>query len=245
MLGFDDGIGDQLGQTIGVGDDAVDDQEDVGEDEAEKNRQQYFDRFLHASKVEHDQHDSQPDLGRQFVGLGVDRQQAEQRVHSGGDGNGDGQHVIHQQRRARHQPGFGAQQLGGYFVAAAAGRKQFDDLVIGQGNDKHGQEGGGGQIQAEVGVLAQRQKRRLGAVADRRQTVGAQADPGQKGDQGDILFGFGVERVARLADDRFPEFVNERHGGTCGGFFYIRLTILHNPAAARRGRPPLAAFGTT
>ncbi len=73
-----------------------------------------------------------------------------------------------------------------------------------------------------MGVLAQRQERRLGAVADGGQTVGTEADPGQEGDQGDVVpAGFRVERVAGFADDRFLDFINERHGGVLVAFFLM------------------------
>src|SRR4026208_1603595 len=52
-------------------------------------------------------------------------QEAEQGVTGRGDRGGDGQDVIHQQRRAGEHPGALPQQLGGDDVAASAGGELF------------------------------------------------------------------------------------------------------------------------
>ena len=165
MPGFGQGVGNQTRQTVGVGDDAVDDQQSMGDDEAQEDRQQDLDRLLHAAQVENDQDQTEDDVGGKGVGLGTGREQAEQGIHASGDGNGNGEHIVHQQRRAGNQPGAWTEQLRGHLVAAAAGGKQFDHLVIGQGDDEHGQEGGSGQVQAKMGVWTQGQERFGRAVA--------------------------------------------------------------------------------
>src|SRR5205823_10460952 len=107
----------------------VADQDHVGEEEAEKNRQQDFYGFLHAAQVQVQQQPDQHELGGELEFLGAERQQAEDRVDPARDRDRDREHVIDDQRRPGHEPGVGADQAGRDLVAAAARRKQLDDLI--------------------------------------------------------------------------------------------------------------------
>jgi len=124
--------------------------------------------------------------------------------------------------------------LGGDLVATTAGREQLDDLVIGQGDDEYGQEGSSGEIETEMGILAQGEERFLRTVARGRQSVSAQPDPGKKRNQCKVVPGFRIERVVRLTDHRFLEFIEERHVKLPSHFSYARLNIPHNPPLVRR-----------
>ena len=172
--------------------------------------------FLHAAQVEHDQRDDQRAFGDQLVRLEAERQQAEQRIHAAGDRDRDGEHVVDDQRRAGGQAGVGPEQAGRDPIAAAAGRKQLDDLVVGKRDDEHRRRGGDRQVQAELGVLAERPERLLRAVAGRGDAVGAQPHPGEKRDQRDVVPGLLVERVERLATQGPASVVEERHSGRGG-----------------------------
>ena len=82
-----------------------------------------------------------------------------------------------------------ADQAGGDAVTAAAGGEQLDDLVVGERDDEHGRRGRERQVEAQMRVHTQRTEGFFGAVRRRRQTVRPEADPGEKGDQGDVLAG--------------------------------------------------------
>ena len=145
-----------------------------------------------------------------LVAVQVDGQEAEQGVAAGGDGDGDGQHVVDQQRTARDHAGIRAQGVGGHDVAAAAVGKLFDDMGIGVGDDKNGQGGGQGQEDGQVGMLAQGAEGFLRAVGRGGEAVGAQADPGQQRHQGELVENGRVLDVARRPDHCLANFFQKR-----------------------------------
>ena len=57
---------------------------------------------------------------------------------------------------ARDQAHVGADQLAGDPITAATRGKQFDDLVVRQGDDEHRHRSRDCHIQAEMGMVAQR-----------------------------------------------------------------------------------------
>ena len=67
---------------------------------------------------------------------------AEQGVAAGGDRDGDGHDVIHQQGAAGYDPRLLAEDVGGDDVAAASVGKVLDDAGVGVGDDENGQRGG-------------------------------------------------------------------------------------------------------
>ena len=130
------------------------------------------------------------------------REEAEDGVAAGDDGDGDRQHVVDEQGAAGEDAGLLAQGVRGDDVAAAARGEVLDDARVGVGDDEDGQGGGQGQDQGQVGVLAQDLEGLLGTVGGRGQAVGAEPDPGQDGDQGDLVEERRVLDVAGLADER-------------------------------------------
>jgi hypothetical protein len=198
-------VGQELRHPLGVGIETVADQEYVDHDERQENRQQDLDRFLHAAQVEHQQYGGHEHAEGDFPLVEPDGEQAEKRVRSGRDGDRDGQHVIHDQRRPGHEPRVRADQARRDLVAAAAVGKELDHLVVGERDDEYRHRDGEGEVEPEVLVGAQGEIGFLGAVARRGQPVGAEAHPREERDQGDAVAGTGIERVTRLADQYFAQ----------------------------------------
>ena len=105
----------------------------------------------------------------------------------------------------------GTKEVGGDLVAAASRREQFDHLVVGDRDDEHRDAGCDRQVQAEVTVLAERQKCLLGSVAGGGKPVRAEADPGQKGHQHHVPPRLLAERVERRAEDDLGYFPSAWH----------------------------------
>ena len=137
------------------------------------------------------------ELDRQLRPVPLRRQEAEQRVTRRGDRDGDGEDVVDQQRGAGDHAGTGPQQLAGDHVAAAAGGELLDDAAVGGRDQQHRDRHEGGERHGEVGVLAERLERLLGAVGGGRQPVGSQADPGEERDQRQPVEEPAVAQVAR------------------------------------------------
>ena len=75
------------------------------------------------------------------------------------------------------------EELGGHDVAAAARREELDDLGIARRDGDDRERGHDGQVEGQVPVVAERQEGFLGPVVRRAQPVGAEADPGEEGDE--------------------------------------------------------------
>src|SRR5262249_2950979 len=90
-------------------------------------------------------------------------------------------------------------QISGDLVTPTARWKELDDLVIGNGNDKHGDGCRRCHVEPKMRVPAERQERLLWAIASRRAPVHAKSDPGKEGDEGNVLSGRDAERVEPLA----------------------------------------------
>src|SRR4029450_9838079 len=106
----------------------------------------------------------------------------------------------------------------GDLVTTAAIREELDDLVVRKRDDEYRHRNRNGEIESEMGVLSQREIGFLGTVSGRRQSVRAQADPGEKSDQRDAVSGLRIERVARLADDRFAQSRQSGHADVLSDF---------------------------
>ena len=161
----------------------------------------------------------------QLRAVPAQRQEAEEGVAGRGDRDGDGQHVVDQQRAAGDDADVLAQQLGRHDVAAAAVGELLDDAPVGRGDDEDGAGRHHGQRQQQVGVLAEGAEGLVGAVGGRREAVGAQADPGEERHQRQAVEERAVGEAARPAEEEPPR---------CGS----RTT-----AARRRDRDPSAATG--
>ncbi len=190
---------------------AIHDQPEMQDHEGQEDRHQHQDRFLHAAEIEARHHDHDRQLGCQLEGLRLDRQQAEERVDAAGQRGRDGEHVVDQQRRARHQSGARPQQGRGHAVAAAAGGEQLDDLVVADRDDEYRAGGGKGKEECQRRVGAKGQECLLGPVARGGKPVGAQPHPGQHRHHGDRVAGFRRERVERLAGQVPPPLRQCRH----------------------------------
>jgi len=151
----------------------------VGRHEDEKDRRQHQHRLAHTADVDDGEHDDEGRLDDELVFTIGRRQKAEQRVASRGDRDRNGHDVVDQQRTARDHAEPRPEQLGRHQVAAAAVRKLLDDVAVGVGDDTDRQRRQRRQHQRQRRVVAERAKRLLGSVRGRRQTVGAEANPGQ------------------------------------------------------------------
>ena len=196
------GDGADLGDVL---DDAVADEQDVGYDEDDEDRRQHGHRFLDAAQVDDDEKDDGHDLERDLERLVGRREEAEDGVTAGDDGDGDRQHVVDEQGRSGDDAGLLAQGVGGDDVAAASGREILDDARVGVGDDEDRQGRGQGQEDGQVGVLAQDLESLFRAVGGGREAVGAEADPGQDRDQGELVEEGRILDVAGLPDQGPPD----------------------------------------
>ena len=210
---FPERFGHERRQDRGMRDDAVGDEQHVRHHEADENRQQYLDGLLHAAQVEKGERDDEHDLGGELVGLEAKRQQRVERVHAAGDGDRDREHVIEDERRAGGDPGMGPEQPGCDAIAAPAGGKQLDDLVVGERDDENRQRRGERKIQPEMRVLAQGAEGFLRSVAGGGDAVGTKADPGEKRHQRDVVARFLVQRVQRRPKKLVAQFGNGHQAG--------------------------------
>ncbi len=185
--------------------DAVGDQREVGDHEADEDRREDADRFAHSAQVQVDQHHDDRKLHFQLDHLVHGRDEAEERIHAARRGDRDREHVVDDQGGPGHEARVRAHQLGGHLVAAAAVRKEFDDLVVGQRNDEHGEGGGDREIQRELAVLTERDERLGRAVRGGRQAVGADADPREKCGERDVLARLGCQRIAGRSEQAVPQ----------------------------------------
>ena len=194
-------LGDEARQPAGMAHHADDDEPAMGDEEADENRQQQEEQLLDPAQIGDGQQDDDDDLTRHLPGLPLQRQKAEQRIDAAGHRKCRGQDEIDDEGRARDEPGIGADQHRGDAIAAAPGRKELDHLDIAQADDDDGQRGGERQIDGQMAVDAQRKEGFFRPVVRRGEAVGAQADPGQKGDQQHALALLAMHGVARRADD--------------------------------------------
>src|SRR6267378_5628953 len=183
-----------------MGKHSVYDQEGVGQNEADKDRQQHRDGFLHSAQVEQYERDDERDLGGKLVRLKAERKQRKQRVDAARDRNRNGEHVIENQRCPRGEARVRADQPRGDAVAPSARGKQLDDLVVGKRDDEHGRRRGECEVKPQLGVLAQRAKRLFGAIAGGGNPVCSQAHPGEKSDKGDMPSCLRIQGIEWLAE---------------------------------------------
>ncbi len=148
-------IADQRAAFVGMGENPVEQHQQVGDDEDHEDRRHDGDRFLDPADVEHDQEHGQETGHRHLVMVVALGDVAEDGVAAGGDGDGDGQHIVHQQGAAGDHPGLFPQHVGGHDVAAAAVGEVLDDARVGIGDDEDGQRRGQAEKDRQVGVLAQ------------------------------------------------------------------------------------------
>ena len=141
------------------------------------------------------------------VRTGADGKQAEHRVGSAGDRDGDRENVVDDQRGARGQARVGSDQRCRDPVAAAAGREQLDDLVVRERDDEDGDGRRDRQVQPEVRVVAERLERFFGTVGRRRESVGAETHPCQEGHQRQRMARLGLEGIECPSENQVPDLV--------------------------------------
>ena len=133
------------------------------------------------------------------------RQETEDGVGAAGNRNRDSQHIVDQQGATGDHPDPRRKELAGDEVPAAAGREQFDDLRVARADQHDGHHGHQRHEDAQMRVVAERQVRLLRAVTGRGEAVGSQADPGEEGDQRQLVEDPGRVRVAPAAHQQSPE----------------------------------------
>src|SRR5471032_526101 len=97
-------------------------------------------------------------------------------------------------------------------MTASASRKQLDDLVVAERDDKDGRCGRQRENQGKLCVLTQRQECFFGTVAGGRQVVGAEADPREYWRDGNCMARARIERIKRFAYQHTPDLLNGCHG---------------------------------
>ena len=185
-----------------------------------------LDRLLHAPHVQVQQQQRQQDFETKFGAAKGHRQQGKQRVDAARYRDGDREHIVDDQSAAGHEARVRPEQAGRDLVTAAAIGKQLDDLVVRHRDYEHGDGRHCRKVETQRRVRTQREKRFLGTVAGGRQTVGAEADPGNKGHQGHVLARLAAERIECLSQQRFAPTtrllhtllprLHRRSGPACG-----------------------------
>ena len=120
-----------------MGKDAVQQHDEMGDDKDDKNRRHDHNGFLDAANVQYNQHHAQKAGNSDLVMVKAQRQITEKRIHAGGNGNGDGQHIVHQKGAAGDDAGLFTQHVGGDDIPAAAMGKMLDDPGIRVGDDEN------------------------------------------------------------------------------------------------------------
>ena len=133
------------------------------EDDEDGNPGQH--RFLGAAEIEQGQEAHARGLSDEFVMEAVGREHAEQGIGAAGNGNGNGEDVINEERRAGDDPHHRREELAGHQVAAAAGGEQLNYLGVAGADDEDRRHGGCGDEQAEVDMAIERFEGFLRAVA--------------------------------------------------------------------------------
>ena len=174
-------------QVAQVAGDGLDDSQGVSDDKQQEYRDQGQDRLPDPPQVQ----DRQKENGRQghgqFVAVPGRRQKAEDGIDAAGDGDRDRQDIVDQEGTTGHHADGRGDQLPGDQITPAACREQLDDLDIAGADDEYGQGRHDRQEDGQVGMPLQGQEGLLRPVTGRRDAVGSQTDPGQEGDEGDLV----------------------------------------------------------
>src|SRR6185369_11989944 len=193
-------IADQRAAFFGVGQNPIDQHQNMTGYEGHEDRDHDRYGLLDTADVEDDQDHRQETGHRHLVVVVPFGNVAEDRIAAGGDGDGDGHHVVHQQGAARDHAGLLPQHVGGHDVTAATMREVLDDARIGIGDDEDRQRG----------VFTQGAEGLLGTIGRGGQSVGSQTDPGQNRDQGQLVKQMRIFKVFRAADYGADELLQRR-----------------------------------
>ena len=123
-------------------------------------------------------------------------QEAEECVGAGDEGDRDGEHIVDQEGAARDDARPLADRMGGHDVAAASVGEMLDDPRVGVRDDKDGERRGEGKKDGEVGVGPEGPERLFGAVGRGREAVRPEADPGQDGDEAQLVEERGIAYIS-------------------------------------------------
>ena len=219
------------GNVTDVGPDPGDDQDEVRADEHQEDRHDRLDRLLDAAHVHDDQREQDQDLARDLevdVAAHRIRHEVEQRVATGGDRDRDGEDVVDQQRATGDHARLTSEQLGGDHIPAAAVRKVLDHAAVRVRDDEHGHRRRDREKHRQIPlafhlagdrVAHDQVLERLGrTVGRRRQSVRAEADPGEKRDQRDLVKDGRILNVALGAEQDAPEAALDRGRGRGRGW---------------------------
>lgn len=176
---------------------------EVGRHEDQEDRHQRVHGLLGAAQVHAREQEEDEDLDRELGPQQVRRQEAEDRIRAGGDGERDGQHVVDDQCRAREHAELRGQQLGGHQVSATG--EQFDDLAVAGRDDEHRQRRAQRHEERQCRMVTQGAEGFLRTVAGGGQAVGPQAHPGEEGQERELVKDRMVERIARIAQHEVPQ----------------------------------------
>ena len=147
------GVAEHSRQSCEMRNDRVEDRDRVRDDEDEKDRHEDVHRLLHAAQIENDEDDDQREFGGKFVRRPMQRKKRPDLIACAGDGDGDRQYVVDEQRASGDDADAIAEEFRRDEVSAAAAGKMMDDVGVG---DRDRDRGHGHENDREVIVRAER-----------------------------------------------------------------------------------------
>ena len=176
-------VGCGLADFGDVAQESAGDEDRVRDDEEEEDGGEDHDGFAHAAQVEERHGGDEGKGGGEFPGVPLGGEEAEEGIAGGGDGDGDGQDVVDEECAAGENAGLLPEEFAGDDIAAAAVGEEFDDAAVAGGDDEDGRHHECGEKDGEVLMLTERAEGFFGSVGGGGEPVGAEADPGEEGDE--------------------------------------------------------------
>jgi hypothetical protein len=223
--GVADGRAEERGELEGVRGESRENEEGMHPDEEEEDRDEDGDALLDASQIEDDEGERHDYLGREFEGLPARRQQAEDLVAARRDRYGDRQYVVDDERAAGENAELRSEELGCDEVAAAACREEFDDLAVGERDEKDGDGGQARQPDGQINMASESTKGFFRPVCGGREPVRAEAYPGEKRGEGDAVEDPGIHGIPCLANEDVLDCCGQcfRRRGPIGPIMFLAI----------------------
>ena len=181
----------------------------MGNDKYDKNRSHDHNGFLNASNVQKNQHHTQETGNSNLVVVEAQRKITEKRIHAGGNGEGDSQHIVNQKGAAGDNAGLFTQHMGGDDITAAAMRKMLNDSGVRVRDDENRKRRRQTQQNGQIRMGSKRAICLLGAVGRRRKPVSAKSYPRQNRNQRHFVKNIGIFYLLGRPNDRMQDFADE------------------------------------
>src|SRR5262249_4004647 len=214
------GLLDRPGEHLGQGEEALDDRRhdhrEVRREEEQKDRNEDLDALLDSPQVEAHEEPQDHQLRDELVAVPVLGEEAEDLVHAGRHRGRDRQDVVHDQRAAGDDAKAPAEQLRGHQISAAPAGEELDDLAVAGRDDEDRRRDHQGEDHGQVGVTPEGAEGLVRTVRGGGQAVRPEADPGEEGDERDVLEDARVRRIPRLPYQDVLESAGQSFGPTRG-----------------------------